>query len=157
MAMNELAGLVRRAVDEIWNRGRIDLADRLFAPNYVNHGGLIPDLVRGPEAIKLSVTLYRLAFPDLQIAIEDLVADRETVALRWLARGTPVASGDTGVVAEGRGALAGVTFSRFAGRQIAESWTYWEVESEPYGFGLFPPRSRRRAERDEDGAVGFVA
>ena len=47
------AGLVRRAVEEIWNGGDLALADVLFAPDYVNHGGLIPDLVRGPEAIKV--------------------------------------------------------------------------------------------------------
>jgi len=42
------AELVRRAVEEIWNQGDLTLADVLFAPSYVNHGGLIPDLVCGP-------------------------------------------------------------------------------------------------------------
>jgi hypothetical protein len=49
--------LVRRVIDEIWNAGDIDLADELFASTYVNHGGLIPDLVKGPECIKFSVAL----------------------------------------------------------------------------------------------------
>ena len=51
------------AVEAIWNRGALEAADALFAPDYVNHGGLIPDLVRGPEAIKVGVALYRTAFP----------------------------------------------------------------------------------------------
>ena len=33
--------LVRRAIDAIWNRGDLDVADALFAPDYINHGGLI--------------------------------------------------------------------------------------------------------------------
>ncbi len=38
-------GLVRRVVEDVWNRGDLALADVLFAPTYVNHGSLIPDLV----------------------------------------------------------------------------------------------------------------
>lgn len=56
--------LVRRGIDAIWNRGELVVADELFGPDYVNHDGLIPDLVHGPEAIKISVALYRVAFPD---------------------------------------------------------------------------------------------
>ena len=63
---------VRRAVEAIWNRGALEAADALFAPDYVNHGGLIPDLVRGPEAIKVSAALYRAAFPGLHVAVDDL-------------------------------------------------------------------------------------
>ena len=64
--------LVRRAVEEIWNQGHLALADVLFAPTYVNHGGLIPDLLHGPEAIKSGVALYRAAFPDFYLTVEAL-------------------------------------------------------------------------------------
>jgi len=58
--MEDRTDLVRQAVEAIWNRGELDAADALFAPDYVNHGGLIPDLVRGPEAVKLSAALVLL-------------------------------------------------------------------------------------------------
>src|SRR3954465_13578859 len=60
--------LVRQVSGEIWNGGNLDLADNLFASDYFNHGGIIPDLVRGPEAIKISVVMCRSAFPSLQVA-----------------------------------------------------------------------------------------
>lgn len=129
MAASDLAVLVRRAVEEIWNRGDLDLADRLVAPGYVNHGGLIPDLVRGPEAVKVGAALVRHAFPRLRVAVEDLVAEGEMVALRWAARADPA----------GPGSLAGVTFVRFAGGRIAESWTYWDAERELRRLGPVPP------------------
>lgn len=137
-------GLVRRAVEEIWNQGDLALADVLFAPDYVNHGGLIPDLVRGPEAIKSGVALYRTAFPDLHITVEALAAREEMVDLRWTARGTtpapragsslaPSRGGDNLPAALARGAptgplgtLRGTTRSRLAAGQIAESWTSWD-------------------------------
>jgi hypothetical protein len=151
MTAGDLGGLVRRAVEEIWNKGALDLADRLFAPAYINHGGLIPDLVRGPEAIKLDVVLCHLAFPSLQIVIEDLVADGETVAFRWTAYGTPVIPG-TENAEQG---LVGVTFSRFIECQITESWTFWDAKvtlsscspSRPQGHSARPNRSRRYTAR----------
>ena len=63
MAEAHNVALVRRVVEEIWNRGQLDLADVLFATGYSNHAGLIPDFVRGPEAIKISGAFYRIAFP----------------------------------------------------------------------------------------------
>jgi hypothetical protein len=63
MAGAHNAASVRRAVEEIGNRDQLDLADVLFAADYINHAGLIPDFVRGPEAITNSVALYRTVFP----------------------------------------------------------------------------------------------
>jgi len=111
------AALVRRVVDEIWNEGAIDLADELFASTYVNHGGLIPDLVKGPEGIKLSVALFRAAFPDLHVRVDSLSSTHGTVRLGWTAR-----SDATAAVSVGR-ALAGTSNSLVSDGQITESWT----------------------------------
>ena len=130
---------VRRAVEAIWNRGALEAADALFAPDYVNHGGLIPDLVRGPEAIKVSAALYRAAFPNLHVVVDDLAADGETVVLRWTARGappgTPVALIPTGQ----RGEVTGVTRGRLVGGRIAESWTSWDRAGALARLGIIPP------------------
>ena len=115
MAEAHNAVLVRRAVVEIWNAGRLDLADVLFASDYVNHAGLIPNLVRGPEAIKISVALYRTAFPALQIAIDQLIAKRDAVMVRWTAHGNAP-----------QGALIGMVVCRISNHQIAESWMQWD-------------------------------
>jgi len=122
------AAVVRRAVEHVWNRGDLDLADRLFDSAYVNHGGLIPDIVHGPEAIKMSVALYRTAFPRLYIAVDSLVADGDMVELRWSAY-TP--SSDR-PLSDRRGSqkatLTGTTRGRLSDGQIVESWTTWDSE-----------------------------
>ena len=117
MAEEPHAALVRRAVEEIWNQGELDVADALFSADYVNHAGLIPDLLCGPEAIKLSVALYRTAFPDLQISVDELTAKQDTVLLRWTARSAARAT---------QGTLTGIIVSRCAGGKIVESWTSWD-------------------------------
>ena len=125
----ENARLVRRVIEEIWNGGDLALADQVFAPAYVNHGGLIPDLVRGPEAIKVSVAVYRLAFPSFRITVVDLLAQGQTVALRWAAHRLPDHDGGTDAPDRDPDPLRGMTFGRLAAGQIAESWTCWETGS----------------------------
>jgi predicted SnoaL-like aldol condensation-catalyzing enzyme len=114
------AALVQRVVDEIWNAGNLELADGLFAPTYVNHGGLIPDLVQGPEGIKFSVAFYRAAFPGLHVAIDRLDVDKDAVTLCWTAREQTAADAT-------RGTLTGETRSVVVDGQILESWTSWDA------------------------------
>lgn len=139
MRAKQHAALVRRAVEAIWNRGELDVADALFATNYINHDGLIPDLIRGPEAIKVSVALYRTAFPNLRITVEELTADGDTVLLRWTAHRAPTAdrSGDASMSTAGT--LTGTLTSRLAGGQIVESWVQWDREGALAQLGLLPP------------------
>lgn len=125
--------IVQRAIDEIWNAGCIEIADELFAATYLNHGGLIPDLVPGPEGIKFSVALYRAAFPDLRISVDSLSAIKGTVDLRWTAR-----TDTAGAVRAGH-ALTGETRSSVAGGQIVESWTTWDSTAALQTLGVFPP------------------
>src|ERR1700682_5279050 len=114
------AALVQRVVDEIWNAGNLELADELFTPTYVNHGGLIPDLVPGPEGIKFSVAFYRAAFPGLHVTVDHLDVDQDATTLRWTARGQTPADAT-------RGTLTGVTRSLVVDGQIVESWTSWDA------------------------------
>jgi predicted SnoaL-like aldol condensation-catalyzing enzyme len=124
------ARLVRQVIEEIWNGGDLDLADHLFAADYINHGGLIPDLVRGPEAIKISVVMSRTAFPSFRVAIVDLLAEGSIVALHWVAHGTSrrhsvneQRSGDPQ-----SDTLSGMTFARLNAGVIQESWLCWESQ-----------------------------
>jgi predicted ester cyclase len=136
MIAEDNVSVMRRVVDEIWNLGASEVADRFFAPDYVNHGGLIPDLVRGPEAIKVSVALYRRAFPHLRVDVEDLVADGDIVVVRWTASDKrPEASPDV-APAGGPGTLSGTTRTRLAGGKIVESWTDWEATGALRRLGL---------------------
>jgi len=124
MSASAHEALVRQAIEVIWNRGDLDVADQLFAPGYVNHDGLIADLVLGPEAIKVSAALYRIAFPGLHVSVEEVSTVEDTVVLRWTARTAPVGMG-RGDASPAK-SLSGITRSRIAAGKIVESWTEWD-------------------------------
>ncbi len=80
------AEIVRRYVVEVWNKGQLHVADELVHPQSIDSG--LPQLPVGPEGVKLAVLMHRVAFPDLRILIQDLIAEEEAVAIRFVMTGT---------------------------------------------------------------------
>ena len=103
------------------------MADELFTPNYAHHDPSTPDFGRGPESEKKRATLYRTAFPDLQLTIEDTIAEGQTVMARWSCRGTH--KGDlSGIAPTGKQVIiSGVSVARFTGGKMVEGWVNWDA------------------------------
>ena len=117
-ARNKALG--RRFVEEVVNLGRTDLLPHLVAAEHVRHA---PDGdLYGPEGVRVDLAEWRAGFPDLRVVVEDLVAEGDRVASRFVLRGTH-AGPFLGVAPTGRRiALAGVAIDRLAGGRLAESW-----------------------------------
>jgi predicted ester cyclase len=76
----------RRLIDEVFNQGRMEVADELIAPHAVEHQrGGVGD---GPEGAKRTATVLRSAFPDFSLTIQDLVVDGDKVWARQRGGGT---------------------------------------------------------------------
>src|SRR5689334_22639513 len=105
--------ICRRVIDDVVNRGNLAAVDNLIDASYVYHGPGGLEL-RGPDGFRQLVTLYRTAFPDLRMTIEDAIAEGDKVVLRWTGRGTH--RGDlAGVAPTGRSTtVTGIAISRLA-------------------------------------------
>lgn len=113
--------LYRRFLEEVFNDGQIDRADQFLSPSYILHDAP-PGTPPGPEAVKQVVTMFRKAFPDLKIAIEELVAEEDKVCARATTRGTHKGT-FFGVPATGKAVtMSGLTMVRIDDGRIIESW-----------------------------------
>ena len=114
--------LVRRAFEEVANKGDLAVVDEIIAPDFVRHdlgGG--PDLV-GPEGVRRLMAAQRAAFPDLQLAIEQLILQGDMAVARYTGRGTHQGP-FLGVAPTGKQVTwAGVNLYRIAGGKLAETW-----------------------------------
>jgi steroid delta-isomerase-like uncharacterized protein len=119
--------VVRRLFDEVWNKGQQQIADELFAPTYTHHDSSTPDAGRGPESEKKRVAIYRNAFPDLRLTVEDLTAEGETVTARWSCHGTH--KGDlNGIAPTGKQfTISGISVARFINGKMVEGWVNWDA------------------------------
>src|SRR6185437_354875 len=87
----DLADASRRLLEQSFNTGSFELIDQLVAPEALNHDPALPAQMRdlrGPEALKRVVTMYRGAFPDLRMTVDDVIASGDRVVLRWHSEGT---------------------------------------------------------------------
>ena len=77
MTPEEHKTIVRRFFEEAWNRQNLDVMDDIFAPTVIFNGQSIPR-----EALKQALASRRLAFPDIQVTVDDQVAEGEKVSTR---------------------------------------------------------------------------
>ncbi|MGB0096562.1 MAG: ester cyclase, partial [Solirubrobacteraceae bacterium] len=87
----DLSEASRRLLEETFNEGKLELADQLIAPDAVDHDPAAPAqlrALRGPEVLKRTVSMYRAAFPDVRIVVDDMIAADDKVVLRWHSEGT---------------------------------------------------------------------
>ena len=79
--------MVRRWFEEVWNQGREETIDELFAANGIGYGlGDTEAPVQGPAGIKPFVRNLRGALPDVHMEIEDSIAEGDKVTVRITGR-----------------------------------------------------------------------
>ncbi|MFC7213169.1 ester cyclase [Saliphagus sp. GCM10025334] len=119
--------IVRRYYEEAFNEGRTDLLEELIAENVVNHDPvsdetLTPEESRGFEGFVRHVEAAHEAFDGATVTIEDMVAEGDTVAVRFTFAGTHegrfAGFDPTGERLEG----SNMVFMRLGDGMIVERW-----------------------------------
>jgi steroid delta-isomerase-like uncharacterized protein len=88
MAMSESnKNLVRRCLESAFNKGDMTVIDQCVANDYVYREPTLGEK-RGKQGLKEIFSLYKAAFPDCQLSIDEQIAEGDQVVTRWTARGT---------------------------------------------------------------------
>ena len=125
---NENAAIQSRWFEEVWNKGREEAIEEMFAEDGIAYGlGESEVDVRGPAEYRPFFQRLRGAFPDIKVTIEDAISEGDKVGARWVAEMTH--TGDhLGIPATGkRVKIRGVLISRFRDGKIIESWNSWDT------------------------------
>lgn len=102
--------LARRVIEEVWNDGRVEAADDLFAPGVITHDQPPGETTTGLDAVKAYVRAFRAKHPRVQFAVDDLLAEGDKVATRVTIR-------------HADGTYAGIGIIRVEDGRIVEQWT----------------------------------
>lgn len=114
MTAEENKAIFRRIIEEVINDKNLEVVDELFSEEWVIHPSL-PGRTPGVENARRYFSNMHATFPDIQAAIESMVAEGDWVAIRATMTGTHEASGK-------RVTWPVSVFSRFAGGKDAEDW-----------------------------------
>ena len=130
---------VARLLIDIFNRGTLNDADGLLSSNYVYRGP--GGDVHGAAGWKQLARMYRTAFPDVIMTIDEQIAEGDKVVTRFTARGTH--RGElAGVAASGRlVTVPCLTIDRIVGGQIVETFELFDQLGMFQAIGTLPALS----------------
>jgi steroid delta-isomerase-like uncharacterized protein len=131
--------LARRGVEEIWNQGKLGVIDELVASNATYHDPNVPGgKFTGPDGVKQFVQIYRTAFPDVRITVDDQVAEGDKVVTRWTATGTH--KGELMGIAptNKRATVAGMDIELYQNGKLVESWSSYDMLGMMQQLGVVP-------------------
>jgi steroid delta-isomerase-like uncharacterized protein len=127
MPVEQNIQLMQRWFQEVWNEGKTQTVYDLLSANAVARGqtGAEAEL-HGPAEFVKFVEHIRAAFPDIKVAVEDMVGAQDKVVVRWSATMTHTGDGlgvpPTGNVVRTRG----ISIARILNGQIVEGWDNWD-------------------------------
>jgi steroid delta-isomerase-like uncharacterized protein len=138
----DLSEASRRLLEQSFNEGNLALIDELVAADAVDHDPARPAQMRGlrgPEVLKQTVSMYRTAFPDVRITVDDVIAADDKVVLRWHSEGTH--RGElAGLAPTGaRGSVTGISIDRWKDGKVVEAWVEWDNLGLARQLGAAPP------------------
>ncbi len=129
--------VARQFFEEVLSRGKLEKYSESHTTDFAAHGAerdftLAEDMSAAREE--------RNAMPDMQVAVNHLLAEEDLVAVHWTASGTNAQPG-MGLPATGKKIkVSGMTIFRFKGGKISEEWSAWDMLSVLKQAGLFPPK-----------------
>jgi len=130
---------VARLLIDIFNRGTLNDADTVLASNYTYRGP--GGDVHGAAGWKQLAQMYRTAFPDVVMTVDEQIAEGDKVVTRFTARGThrgPLA----GVAPSGRFVTVPcLTIDRIVGGRIVESFELFDQLGMFQAIGTLPALS----------------
>ncbi len=138
MSAEENKAAFRRIPEEVLNAGNLDLADELFAADYVEHAPVPPGTPPGLAGFKAFVTAFRAAFPDLHYTVGTILAEGDLTAGNLTGRGTH--RGEfMGITPTGRQfASSGMSFYRITDSKVSELWVQADLPGLLQQLGAAP-------------------
>ena len=130
--------IIRRYIDQMWNNGRLDLAEEFFVENVIPHGVAPVPGLEALDLVKNGIATVRAALPDFQITLHDLIAEGDLVVNRW--SGTATHQGELmGMPGTGKQiTMSGVGIHRLVNARIVELWSLTDNLSLMQQLGAIP-------------------
>lgn len=134
MSADENKAIAHALFPKAWNEGDFSLAEKYVAADVIDHF----DNSQGIESFKHVINMFRTAFPDIHLTVQDEIAEGERVVHRWTMSGTQ--QGEfRGIPSTGKQITwTGITIVRFADGKIVERWANVDILSMLQQLGAIP-------------------
>lgn len=137
MSVEHNKEVTRRFSAEVWGEGNLALADELIAPDFVEHTPF-PAPMPGLEGHKQVLIMFRKAFPDLKVTVDEVMGEDNMTFLRWHGDGTHTGE-MMGIPATGKTVhVTGMDVLKLKNGKIKERWAEIDAFSLMQQLGIIP-------------------
>jgi steroid delta-isomerase-like uncharacterized protein len=136
MTIDANKALVRRFIDEIFVRGRLEVVDELLADDFVSHTWRSTGDGKGD--LKRAIDRLSTVLADVSFTVEDVIAEGDRVAVRVTAQATQVGQ-FMGVPPSGKSYSIGeIHVFRVRDGKLAEHWHQYDQLGMMRQLGALP-------------------
>jgi steroid delta-isomerase-like uncharacterized protein len=119
----ENEALALRYHNEIFQKGKLEVADEILSSDFVIHNPVLPEVVRnGPEGTKKYASAVITAVPDRKLEHHDILSKGDKVMIRWTNSGTNTGSFFGNPPTGKRYVVTGFDLFRISNGKIKELW-----------------------------------
>jgi steroid delta-isomerase-like uncharacterized protein len=137
--------LIRKFYQEVWNEGKVHLADKYLSPSHAFVDPNALDEKTGPAAYKEIVMRFFEAFSGLKFEVQDMVCEKDKVVAAWTISG--VHTGEyRGIAATNKKiSFDGISIHQIADEKIMDTSSVWDTLGLMKKIGAIVTVSRARA------------
>jgi predicted ester cyclase len=116
MSIIENKRIARDFIEEMFNKGNVENADRFVTPDFIYHA-------RGEDKFKACVTTDHTSFRDMHFTFIDGIAEGNKVSTTWILEGIHQQEFRGIPATNKKFETVGVIIFRFEGPRIKEAWS----------------------------------
>ena len=137
-SLEQNKALMRNYIEEAWNKGNLDFVDKNFSSDFVGHG-TFHGQPTNRDGVKSVISTIRNAIPDLNITIEDMLAEGTKVASRWVTKGTHKGDLMSAKPTGNKISVSETAVFRVKDGKVVEAWANRDDLGFLQQIGLIPP------------------
>lgn len=130
--------LMRRFIEEVFNKKNMAAIDELIAPDHIDHSPTAAHLPSGIEGARQAIGMMLAAFPDMRVTVEDMIAEGDKVAFRMTSRGTQQGAFGSIPPTGKQVTISTIDIVRIEDGKIAEEWGIDDVMGLLQQLGVIP-------------------
>jgi predicted ester cyclase len=123
---------MHRFIEAVYHQGNIGVFDEVFSESCVMH--LNEKTTESLETAKRQIRMIKGMYRDIQVTIDDIIAEGDLVAMRTTFKGVLRRNGN-------EMALPSITFCRFKEEKVVEIWRAFDNAYIFEQLGIKPPKT----------------
>lgn len=134
MSLEEIKQLAWKFIDEIFNKGNINEADRLVTPEFIYHAR--GEDIEGLEKFKEWFSSDTGVFSDVRFTLAESLAEYGKVATAWIVEGTHDKEYSGIPATHKKFETVGISIFHFEGTKIKELWAVNDALTPALDLGI---------------------